>query len=236
MIKKLLLIAATAALAVSAAAQGFRGGAGMFRSLQAGPMASASLLSREDVQAELKITEDQKGKLDAIRSGVRERMRSAFADMRNAAAGSPEDAQKAMQVRMQGLFEDMAKGALAVLDDAQKARVKELAIQSQGALAILQPDVAKELSITAAQKVKIDDLQRMQDEANAGLFERLQNQEIDRDQLGASMQKNRSIMDAEVVKLLTEPQRTKLKAMGGTPFEFKDPKPGTPGSFGRPGG
>ena len=233
MTKKILLIAATAVLAVSVSAQGFRGG--MFRAFQGGPMASAQLLSREDVQAELKITEDQKGRLDALRSGARDKMRAAFTEMRNG-AGGPEDAQQAMQTRMQGLFEDMAKGALSVLDDAQKQRVKELAIQSQGALAVLQPEVAKELAITGAQKAKFDDLQRMQDEANTGLFERLQSGEIDREQLGASMTKNRATMDAEVVKLLTEAQRAKLKALGGVPFEFKDPKPGTAGAFGRPGG
>ena len=234
MTKKLLIVAATAALAVSASAQGFRGGA-MFRAFQTGPMASAMLLNREDVQAELKITDDQKGKLDEIRTGVRDKMRSAFTDMRNN-AGSPEDAQKAMQTRMQGVMEDLAKGALAVLDAAQQKRVKELAIQSQGTLAVLQPDVAKELGITASQKARFDDLQRMQDEANGGLFERVQSGEIDRDQLGTSMQKNRTTMDAEMLKLLTDVQRAKLKTLGGAPFEFKDPKPGAPGSFGRPGG
>ena len=131
---------------------------------------------------------------------------------------------------------DMSKEALSSLDDAQRKRLGELTVQSAGALAVLQINVAKEIGLTAAQKAKVDDLQRLQDEANQSLVQRVQNEELDRDEMPKLMGKNRDVMDAEVAKILTAPQRAKLKDLGGAPFEFKDPKPGTPGSWGRPGG
>ena len=209
----------------------------MMRMFQSGPAYSLQILNREDVQSEIKLTDDEKGKLDALRAGARGRFTSAFADMRNAGGDVDREAMmKIVQTKMQAIFEDMAKEALGALDQDQRKRVQELAIQSQGSLAVLQPSVAKEIGLTPAQKAQIDDLQNRQDEANQGLFEQAQNGDIEREERDEKIAKNKTILDANVTKVLTETQRTKLKEMSGKPFEFKDPKPGTPGSFGRPGG
>lgn len=228
MTQRILFAAALTALVSAAHAQGFRPGGGFMRMFQGGPMAQAMLLNREDVQEEIKLSDDQKGKLDAQRAAVRDKMRATFTQGGDA---SPEERQKTIQA----MFEDVSKEALGVLTDDQRKRVKELSIQSSGALAVLQPDISKELAITEAQKVKFAELQRLQDEANAGLFERVSNGEIERDEMQKSMQKNSETLKTEFTKALTSAQRDKLKALSGAPFEFKDPKPGTPGSFGRPG-
>ncbi len=230
--KRVLLVAAFAALSGAALTQGFRGG--MMRMFQGGPMAQAEILNRSDVQEEIKLSDDQKAKLDTQRAGIRDKMRALFSGG-GGFGGSDED-RKAMQIKMQAVFEDVSKEALRVLTDEQRKRVKELYVQSAGNLAVLQPDVAKELEITAAQKAKFNDLQRLQDDATQGLFEQVQSGDIDREQMQVSVAKNAKVMDAEVAKVLTVAQRDKLKAMGGVPFEFKDPKPGAPGAFGRPGG
>lgn len=230
MTKRILFVAALAALSSAVFAQGFRPGGNLMRSFQGGPMAQAMLLNREDVQEEIKLSDDQKGKLDAQRATVRDKMRAAFTQ--GGGGGSPEEMQKTIQ----NMFEDVSKEALGVLTADQRKRVKELSIQSSGTLSVLQPDVAKELGITEAQKAKFDELQRLQDEANGGLWERVQSGEIERDDMQKSMQKNGETLKTEMGKVLTPAQRDKLKMLSGTPFEFKDPKPGTPGSFGRPGG
>ena len=228
---RILPILAIAALAGASHAQGFR----MMRPNTGSRTAMAMLLGREDVQAELKLDDEQKGKLDAQRAGARDKMRQAFMSMRNGGEMG-EDAQKAMQTRMTTMFEDMAKEATSVLTEDQKKRLQELYVQSAGPLAVVQPDISKELGLSEAQKAKIDDLQRRQGEATQGIWERVGNGEIDRDEATEKMQKNSKVMEAEVGKVLTPAQRDKLKALGGAVFEFKDPKPGTPGSFGRPGG
>ncbi len=239
MIKKILSLAAVAVLSGTAFGQGMRGGAGMMRMMQGTTAQSLMLLRREDVQSEIKMTDDQKGKLDSLQSGAQDKFRAAFANMRQNAGGGgdPEAMMKAAQTTMAALFEDLSKDALAILEPDQKKRLKELVVQAQGTLAVLQPDVDKEIGgLTPGQKAQIDDLQRRQDEANRNLIEQVQGGEIDREDMGNKMEANRKIMDQAVGKLLTEPQRAKLKEMSGKAFEFKDPKPGTPGAWGRPGG
>ena len=76
----------------------------------------------------------------------------------------------------------------------------------------------------------------MLDEANQALVDKGREGEIEWSEVGEKTQKNSKALDAEIDKVLTPAQRTKLKEMAGAKFEFKDPKPGTPGSFGRPGG
>ena len=227
-----LLVVAVAALAAASSAQGFRGG--MMRAFSGGPMAQAMLLNRPDVQEELKISDEQKGKLDEQRASIRQRMQSLFQG--GGGFGGDEASRRTMMTKMQDVFEGAAKDALSVLSDDQRKRLKELTIQSAGSRAVLQADVSKELGVTEAQKARIDELQRYQEEATSGLFEQRQNGEIDTEQMQTSMAGNTKKMDAEIAKVLTPAQRDKLKAMGGAAFEFKDPKPGTPGSWGRPSG
>ena len=136
------------------------------RMFQGGRLASAFMLGREDVQAEIKLTDEQKGQIDAKRATAQEKIRNFFMEMRGSGAFNPQDA--STQTKIKEFFEDMSKDSLSVLTPAQTKRVNELAIQSRGALAAVQPDVAKELGVTAAQKAKIDDLQRLMEEANEG--------------------------------------------------------------------
>jgi hypothetical protein len=236
MTKRILVLAAFAALAGASSAQGWggQGRGGMMRMMQGSKMATLQLLGREDVQAEIKLNEAQKGKLDALRAGTRERFTTVFQSVPR--TEDREAMMKAVGEKMQVLMDTMAKETLAVLEEDQKKRLDELGIQSAGTLAVLQADVAKQIGLTVAQKAKIEDLQRLQGEATQGVFERVQNGEIDREEIPTIMQKNSKIMDESVAKILTDAQRAKLKELGGAPFTFKDPKPGTPGSWARPGG
>jgi len=236
MIKRILVAVAFATLSGASFAQGFGGGGqrGMMRMFQGGPFAAAMLLRRDDVQAELKLDDTQKGKLNAVQAGSRQRFQGAFTGFQP--GGDQEEMQKQMQAKMQLVMTDILKDTMAVLTEPQQKRLKELGIQAEGSRAVLQDAVSKEIVLTDAQKAKLDELQRLQEEANAGLFEKLGSGELDRESLGAAMVKNTKIMDESILKLLTDKQKAKLKELGGETFTFKDPKPGTPGAFGRPGG
>lgn len=236
MIKKILVAVAFATVSAASFAQGFGGGGqrGFMRMFQGGQMATAMLLRRDDVKEELKLDDTQKGKLDAVQAGTRQRFQSAFSGFQP--GDDPEAMQKQMQAKMQLVITDIYKETMAILTDSQQKRLKELGIQAEGNRAVLQDAVSKDLAITDAQKAKLDELQHQQEDANMGLFDKLRNGELDRDSLGAAMQKNTKIMDDAILKLLTDAQKTKLKELAGATFAFKDPKPGTPGAFGRPGG
>jgi len=178
------------------------------------------LLRREDVQGELKLTADQKSKLQAIQDGMRDKMREAF---QNGGGGGDREA---MQATMKKMQEENQKEVFAVLDDTQKKRLKELAIQRMGNSAATNADLQKDLGVTDDQKAKIKDLQAKQQEAMQALFEKMRNQEIDREQMQASMTKNNEVFNTELGKILTDAQKQKIKDMGGKPFKFVEQQPG----------
>lgn len=212
---KLAKIAVTAALASLAAISLAQGR--MMMGMGGGSMSRAMLLSRDDVQRDLALTATQKDKLDGIRESQMEKMREAF----QAARDSGGDMQS-MRGQMEKMMKDSEKEVLAVLTPEQTKRLKEVSIWISGNRAILDEEIQKDLGITAEQKTKIKALQTKQQEAMGSLFEKMRNQEIDRDQMQETVQKNNKIMDEELGKLLTEAQSSQLKAMKGKEFKAGD--------------
>jgi len=215
---KLMAVLAVAVVAVSSFAQGGGGGRGFGQRFGGGMQdgSGAFLLNREDVQGELKLTSDQKSKLDTIRQGQRDKMREAF----QGGGGPPDPAV------MQKMMEESRKETLAVLTDDQKKRLKELAIQRMGNGAIAAPDLQKELGVTDEQKTKIKDLTDKQQAANQAIMEKMRNQEIERDAAMESFRKNTEALNTELGKIATDAQKAKIKDMGGKPFKFVEQQRG----------
>lgn len=218
---KFLAVTAVAVMAITSFAQGGGGGRGFGQGRGMGGMQDANgafLLRREDVQGELKLTADQKSKLTTIQEGQREKMREVFQN-----AGGDQDAMRAAMAKMQA---ENSKETMAVLTADQQKRLKELAVQRMGNGAAMNADIQKEIGVTDDQKAKMKELQDKQMAASQALMEKMRNQEIDREQMMASMQKNTAILNTEVGKILTDAQKAKLTAMGGKAFKFVDPAPG----------
>jgi len=207
-------------VALSAASFGQGRGPGMFGGGQPGGAAAnpSFLMQREDVRADLKITDDQKAKLQDLQDGMRQQFMDAFQT-----AGQDQEARtKAMAGIMKKISEDMNK----ILTDAQQTRLKEIAIQITGSQAAAVPDIQKALGITDDQKAKIADLATRQQAANADLFAKVRSGDIQREDVLAMTQKNNKILNDEIDKILTATQKDKLKAMGGKPFVSTTPPPG----------
>ncbi|MBI1333913.1 MAG: hypothetical protein JST12_12380 [Armatimonadetes bacterium] len=219
--KKLLFGIAILAIAVMSQAQrgGFMmGGAG-------GGANPAMLLGREDVQKDLALTDAQKDKVATLtdQNAMRDRFMKAmqdagvsFEDMRT------DEGRKKMQPIMEKMQADMKKEIDAILTPEQSKRLGQIGVQMAGNRAILQKDVAKALGITDDQNEKIQNLVKMQGDAQRGLFQKMQDGELTREDLQDKMKKNGEIFDTELGKLLTDNQKAKLKEMGGKPFEKKD--------------
>jgi len=214
---KSVLVLGIAVLAAVSFAQGGGGGGrgqGRFGGFGGGDTSGVFLLQRADVSDELKITEDQKGKLASVREGMRDKFQEAMQS-----AGQDREARTAAMTKV---FEGVRKDTLAILTDDQKKRLHELAIQQLGNGAAVAPDVQKDLGITDDQKAKIKELQDKQNEANQAIGEKMRNQEISREDATAARKKNSDTLNAEIGKVLTDAQKAKLKDMGGKPFTFKD--------------
>ena len=223
--KRFTKLAITCALMATAAftfAQGQgRGGFGMRMGGNAG---KSQLVYRDDVQADLKVTADQKKKLEDLQEKQRDEMRAAFEEMRNNGGGGFDP--EAMRTMMAKRMKEADKNVNAILTAEQQTRLKEIWVQVTGNGVILNEDMQKELAITDAQKKQIKDLESKQQEAMQAVMEKMRNQEIEREEVQTIMKKNSDAMNKELGKLLTAEQAAKLKTMAGKPFKADEPKDG----------
>ncbi len=178
----------------------------------------AMLLRRDDVKEDLKLTDDQKSKLQEIQDGMRQKFMDAFQS-----AGDDQAARtKAMTTLMKGVTDEVNK----VLTADQQKRLKEISVQIGGNAVVMQADIQKDLAITADQKAKLDDLSKRQQAAMREVFQKMQAGEIQREDMPDIMKKNTKVMNDEIDKILTKDQKDKLKGMGGKKFVQAEQAPG----------
>jgi Spy/CpxP family protein refolding chaperone len=171
----------------------------------------AQLLRRPEVQAELKLTDDQKTKVTEMLQKLRESQQARFQDLRDA---SPEERQKVM-ADMQA---EQMKQVNAILNTDQQKRFKEISLQQQGYSALAQPAVADELKLTDDQKSKLKDILQKQQESMREIF---QSAGGDRAAAQEKMQTLRKETDDKIAALLTDDQKNNWKAMLGGPFKLE---------------
>lgn len=194
-----LAVAALAVMVVGpASAQ--RGGFGM--------RGGAGLLMRPEVQTELKITADQKAKIEPMVEALREEQRERRQELRDA---TPEEA---LKIRAAMRAEEM-KRINTVLNADQQKRFRQIALQQEGPMAVLHADVATEIGLTEDQKKKFMTLQTEMSQKQRAIFEEAQG---DREAMMSKMQALRKETNDKAVALLTDDQKTKWKEITGAPF------------------
>jgi hypothetical protein len=172
------------------------------------------LLVNEGVQKELKLTDDQKTKVQELAQSESEKMREL-----RLGGGQPDrdklrEAQKAVE-------EATEKFVKETLTPEQQKRLKQLRYQQQGVRAFTYPDVQKALKLTDEQKDKVKTLAldydkelpelRPQRGGGGGNFQEM-------------MQKRQALRKDYVTKaqaLLTDEQKKEWKDLTGEPFEFQ---------------
>lgn len=237
--KTLLTLIAVAILAIGAVAPasaqgrgqggGQQGGGGGFGGQRGGMMGQggasiAQLVGRADVQKDIKLSAEQKSKIEKINSDAQAQRQSMFEEMRNGGGGD----RQAMMGQFQKMQEDIDKKVEAVLNDEQKARITQIKVQLQGARALMDTKIQSELKLSVDQKKKIADLQSKQQQAMQEVMRRVQDQEIMREDVGPLMEKNNKIMDEELMKILNDDQKKAFVDMKGPEFKA-DPNQGRRG-------
>jgi len=237
-VKKIFVVVATVACVALAGAQGTGGGQGQGRrggggfgqrGQRGGQGSELQLAMRHDVQVDLAVTDDQKTKLQELSDKQRAARGNGGGGRRggNGGGGNGGGAgtnggtvdREAMMKAMQEQREQTHKDLAAILNEGQMKRLGEIQVQLQGNRAILNADVQKQLGMTSDQIQKIKDLQTKQQEANQSLRQKMQSQEMTREEAQAAMQKNNTAMNDELGKILTADQTAKLKSIGGKEFK-----------------
>jgi len=225
-IKSVILVSLLALGACAIAQQGQGGGrqgggrGGQFGMMGRGGGGPAGLVNRADVQADLKLTDDQKAALTKLQEKQQEERRAMMEEMRNNGGGGfDREAMTKMFTEAQAKNE---KAVNEILKPEQQKRLREIWVQLQGNRAIMDAKIQDELGFDQGQKDAVKALQAKQQEAMQSLMEKMRNQEIDREQMQEISQKNDETMNSELAKILKPEQAEKLKAMGGAPFKASE--------------
>lgn len=213
--------------------QGRGGGGGFQRGQRGGGASELNLVMRADVQKELAITDDQKKKLEEYRDKSRQNGGGFGGGNGGGNNGGERPTMEEMQKRMAEMRAQQHKDLASIINEGQMKRLGELVIQREGNNALAQPEVQKALGFTPEQATKVKDLQQKQRDAGQALREKMQNNEMTREEFMEANQKNQKTMGEELAKILTSDQAAKFKAMQGKEFKFEETGRGGNGGGGR---
>ncbi len=223
---------------------GQRGGGQGGRGAQRGgqQMSELRLLGRKDVQKDLALTDDQVTKIEEYTTKNQPQRGAGGAGGAGGGGngggqggggqrggggqggGAQTEEQRAAAAKLQAeRREKTRKELLEIISEAQMKRVGEIMLQLQGFSALGQPEMQKALVMTEDQIAKVKALQTQQREANTALFQKVQSQEMTREDVTAAMAKNTETLKAELGKILTADQAGKFKTMQGKTFTADEP-------------
>lgn len=187
------------------------------------------LLRRDDVKRDLKLTDDQKTKLEDAQKA----MMANFPRPQGGGGTPPTDAERAaMREKFTKAAEEMTKTIKGILTPDQADRVVQIYIQINGVTSITSSDVQAKLGLSAEQIAKVKALQEAQQKANQDIRAKVQSGELDQSAVQELRKKNDDIMKSKLDDILTADQKEKLKTAGGAPFTA-DPEPPRGGGGGR---
>jgi hypothetical protein len=170
------------------------------------------ILSNPDVQRELKLSEDQVGKLKNSLGKVMEKYQDKFAKLQQL---SPEEQQKTFK----SLNEDSHKAIAGVLDDKQTKRFKQIQWQLSGINALQDPDLQKDLKLSDDQRKKLDGIFS---DAGKKMQDMIQRREQSREKYEALAKD----VEDRANGVLTDEQKKSFKEMMGSRFEMRQPRRG----------
>jgi hypothetical protein len=190
-----------------------------------GMQSKGMLVARNDVRKDIATTADQNSQIDKLQKDFQAKMQARMEEIRqqmqNGGGGGAN--MQAMGEEFQKMQKEYDDAILKILDDKQKGRLDQINLQMRGNRALMDEDIQKKLDFKVDQKRKIQELSASMDAANQAIFQRMQNGEIDREQVRPLMEENNKIMDAELAKILNAEQTKMFDEMKGAKFN-RDPK------------
>jgi Spy/CpxP family protein refolding chaperone len=210
MLRGVVGLGLVAMLAGPALAQGGGRGMGMM-----GGGGVAMLIGNESVQKELKLDDTQVTKAKELADKNREKMMAAREETKDLD-------QEERRTKMTELNKEISDSTLKAIGEffkpEQVARLKQISYQTRGAMAFSDPEIAKKLNITDAQK---DEIKSITDESNAAMRELFAGFQDDREGTMKKIAEHRKETLAKVVAKLNDEQQKTWKEMTGAPFELK---------------
>ena len=185
-----------------------------------------NLVQNEAVAKEIEILDDQAAEIKKLVEELRgdRGERGDRPDFRNMSEQEREKLFADMRQRREKQTKE-ANGKLAeILLKPQMERAEEIRIQALGLAALSDPEVAKKLKITDAQKKKMEEANTASRESMRARFQQLAQGggERDRDAIREEFQKLRKEAEKKVLAVLDSPQKAEFEKIKGEPFEMPE--------------
>lgn len=195
-----LVVVATLAQQASAQRGGGRGFGRLFNGTS-----KAQLATLDEVQADLKLSPEQKKDIASINHKLREDRRGLF--------GSGFGQFSQIRADMDKLNREASAEVDAKLDDAQKQRLQEIAIQVNGAAALNDPSVVEQLKLSDEQKQKLEEVRA----ENSKRVEDAMSDfgDLSREERREKFRTLAETADADLLGVLTDEQKKEFDEMKG---------------------
>jgi Spy/CpxP family protein refolding chaperone len=194
-----------------------------------------SLLRNEQIQKELKVTDEQKEKVNEIYTAQREKLRSEISTSNIRDASQEERAKLIEKYREQRakLAKENEKSLAEVLTEDQSKRLGQIQVQLLGIRALNEKEVQKKLELSEEQAKEIATTYSSLGTARIELFRKAR--EIgNTDSLREQMEELAKKREKSMMSVLDEKQKKAFAELKGKPFELQRQSRGT--GRGRPTG
>jgi hypothetical protein len=175
----------------------------------------AELIAIEGVQKELKLTDEQASKAEAVALDVRKKHQGDFLKLKE--FNARERLEKVAEI-VRTITTETNKGLAAILKPEQMRRFRQIQLQQLGLMAFTEPDVRSKLKLTDDQVGRI---RRINADSQSQRRELVQGGGGTREEMrmkGATLDKES--MD-EALAVLSAKQKRAWKDMTGKPFEVQ---------------
>jgi Spy/CpxP family protein refolding chaperone len=171
-----------------------------------------SLATNEEVEDELKLSDEQKDKIEELSDDLRDDFRKLLES-----GGQHEERQALNKAGSQKLIE--------VLDEDQEKRITEIAIQVFGANTLLfHPTLADHINVTEEQRKKLDDAQQENRRAFGEAWRDMRDQDLSREEARTKFGKLRAEADEKLMDVLTPEQKKQLESLKGEKADIDLPQ------------
>ncbi len=199
--------------------QGGPGGPGgaQMRMRHMPPMGGPGLLLNPNVVAELKLTSDQIEKIEALHPHG---MGGEGGTARRSGGGGGEGAPGLPggdHEQMQKMHEEMQNKLKEILTDGQFKRFKQIELQAMGPMALLHPDISKDLGLSNDQIEKFKAIMKAHHEAMQKNHGPETGDEMPSPKAMEAMHEK---LKGEILGVLSEEQKSKWESMLGKPFKL----------------
>jgi Spy/CpxP family protein refolding chaperone len=186
------------------------------------------LLQTGKVKQELKITDEQSAKLGKVAEKYDEEAATKLGSVQLDGLNAQQKSAKAQEIRDAGdkLIETSRKEVSSILNPDQLNRLKQILLQVNGADALQDKEIAKEVGVTPEQSAKI---QKLQTQTNTALRNDLGGKSGGANQtqmeLGGSTVRTAEKVDTHAQEqslgTLTAAQKQKFESLAGAPFTLE---------------